>query len=371
MSERTESLPFSLPDFESAARAALPAMVYDYYAGGAGDERTLAANRAAFATLALRPRVLVDVASVTCDVELLGERLALPVLLAPTAFQRLAHPEGEAATARAATAAGTTMVLSTLSTTGIEDVAAAAAPRAPWLQVYVFRDRGITEALVRRAVAAGCRALCLTVDVAVQGKRERDARNRFRLPEDIEMANFRGLAQAALPPTAGSGLDAFIAREFDPSLGWEAMEWLRRVSGLPVLVKGIMTGEDALLAVEHGAAGVIVSNHGGRQLDEVQATLAVLPEVALAVKGRVPILLDGGVRRGTDVVKAIALGATAVLIGRPLLWGLAAAGQPGVERVLELLREELVRTLALLGRRSPGELDPSVLAPAEPRWPLG
>jgi 4-hydroxymandelate oxidase len=354
--------PLRLDAYEERAREALPQMVYDYYAGGADDEVTLRLNRAAYRTLALRPRVLADVGEVKTSVELLGERLSLPVLLAPTAFQRLAHPEGEKASARAAHAAGTLLVASTLSTTTIEETAAAA-PGPLWFQLYVYRDREISRDLVCRARDAGCTALVLTVTLPVQGNRERDARNHFRLPPGLEMANFAGRLQADFPEAEGSAFDRFIAEQFDPTLTWEAVDWLREVSGLPVLVKGILDPEDARLAVAHGAAGVIVSNHGGRQLDTAEPTILALPRVVGAVEGRVPVLVDGGIRRGTDVVKALALGASAVLIGRPYLWGLSAGGEAGVAHVLELLRRELERTLALIGAPSPDAIRPERVAP--------
>lgn len=346
---------------EPAARTVLTEAAYNYYAGGAEDETTLRANRAAFGRFYLRPRVLVDVGEVDTSVEILGERLSMPILLAPTAFQRLAHPEGEKASARAARAAGTVMVASTLSTTSVQDTAAAA-PGPLWFQLYVYRDREITRAMVERAEAAGCTALCLTVTVPVQGNRERDTRTGFRLPPELEMANFTGLRQAAFPDdAAGSGLEAFIGREFDPTLTWSAVEWLRSITRLPIVLKGIVTPEDAALAVEHGADAVIVSNHGGRQLDCAEPTLLALPRVAEAVAERIPVLMDGGIRRGTDVVKALALGARAVLIGRPVLWGLSVGGQAGVERVLEMLGGELRRTLALLGRGSVRQVDASAI----------
>ncbi|MBW3535913.1 MAG: alpha-hydroxy-acid oxidizing protein [Gemmatimonadetes bacterium] len=350
---------------EARAREALSRDVYDYYAGGAEDEITLAANEAAFRDVFFRPRVLVDVSGVDTSLELLGSRLEHPVILAPTAFQRLAHPEGEAATARAAAATGALMVASSLSTLTIEAIAGAA-PSAPrWLQLYVFRDRGLSESLVRRAEAAGCSAVCLTVSVPVQGNRERDAHNRFALPDGMEMANFTGHLQAHFPDArGGSALGAFIQREFDPTLTWEALAWLRSVTRLPVVVKGVMTSEDGRLAVDHGADAVVVSNHGGRQLDGAEPTLRALPRVADAVEGRVPVLMDGGVRRGTDVAKAMALGATAVMVGRPYLWGLAVAGQGGVEHVVGMLVGELRRTMALLGRPTLGALDRSALAGA-------
>ena len=354
----------NLTEYEDAARSVLTPSVYDYYAGGAEDELTLRWNRASFGRFMLRPRVLVDVSRVDPSVTVLGERVATPVLLAPTAFQRLAHAEGELATARAARSAGTILVASTLSTFSLEEIAAEAG--ALWLQLYVFRDRSITRALVERAEAAGCKAICLTVTVPVQGNRERDARNAFALPVDMEMSNFVGLQQAHFPDSAGSRLGAFIGQEFDPSLSWDAVAWLRSITTLPIVLKGILTPEDGTLAVEHGADAVIVSNHGGRQLDGGEPTLLALPRVASAVAGRIPVLLDGGVRRGSDVVKAICLGATAVLVARPYLWGLAVGGQSGVEDVLGILRAEIVRTMALLGRPTPAMLDESALVPTPP-----
>ncbi len=342
---------------EARAREALARDVYDYYAGGADDERTLAWNREAFDRWALVPRVLVDVSRVSGATEVPGARLDTPILVAPMAFQALAHPDGETATARAARETGSLMVASTLSTRTVEEIAGAAAGPF-WLQVYVFRDRELTGALVDRARAAGCTALCLTVDVPVQGKRERDARNRFTLPPGIEMANFQGHRQSGMPDSAGSGLHAFIGREFDPTLDWGAVEWLAHRSGLPVIVKGILSGDDARRAAEHGAAGVVVSNHGGRQLDGALATLDALPGVVGGAEGRLPVLLDGGVRRGVDVARALALGARAVLLGRPVLWGLATGGEAGVASVLRELREEFERTLALLGVTEPSQLGP-------------
>ena len=352
----------NLDEFENAARAVLPQAVYDYYAGGADDEVTLRENRAAFARYALRPRVLVDTSAVDTTTQLFDQRLTGPVLIAPTAFQKLANIEGELATARAAAQYGTVYIASTVSTTSIENITAAAPASNIWLQLYVFRDRELTRDLVQRAETAGCRALCLTVTVPVQGKRERDARNRFSLPAGVEMANFSGLRQASLPESKGSALEMFIAREFDGSLTWSAVEWLASISKLPILLKGICHPDDAELAVEHGAAGIIVSNHGGRQLDSAIATLDALPAVADAVDGRVPVLIDGGIRRGTDVIKALALGATATLIGRPILWGLAVGGQAGVEAVLGLIHDEVARATALCGLCEPAAAAPDLLS---------
>ena len=354
-------LPASPEAWEARAREVLSDETYDYYAGGAGDEVTLRANRDAWSDVFLRPRVLVDVEQVDTSVSMLGETLPHPVVLAPTAFQRLAHDEGELATARAAGATGSLLVASSLSNVTIEEVGAAATGPL-WLQLYVFRDRELSADLVRRGREAGCRALCLTVSVPVQGNRERDAGNRFRLPEGLEMANFTGHAQARMPESGGtSGLARFIGEQFDPSLTWADVGWLLETAGMPVVLKGILSREDARLAVEHGAAAVVVSNHGGRQLDGAWPTARALREVVEGVEGRIPVLVDGGIRRGADVLRAVALGATAVQIGRPYLWGLAVAGQRGVERVVDLLVADLKRALALTGYTSLRDVDSRVL----------
>jgi isopentenyl diphosphate isomerase/L-lactate dehydrogenase-like FMN-dependent dehydrogenase len=359
-------LPSRIDEWEDAARAVLPEAVFDYFAGGAEDEVTLRANRMAWQHVFLRPRVLVDVSDVDTSVTLLGQRLAHPVLLAPAAFQRLANEEGECASARAARRSGTLIVASSLATCSVEEISSAA-PGPFWLQVYVFRNRDLTRELVGRAIAAGATALCLTVTVPVQGGRERDARNRFSLPPGMEMANFRGYAQAHLPAN-GAALASYIHFEFDASLSWKDLDWLCAISSVPVLVKGIMTPEDACLALEHGAAGVIVSNHGGRQLDGAEPTAIALPQVAKAIGGRAPVLVDGGIRRGSDVVKALALGANAVLIARPYLWGLALAGEDGVLAALEQLRAETARTLALVGITRATEVGRELLSSAGWKW---
>jgi 4-hydroxymandelate oxidase len=345
--------PVNLADYEALARERLPPMVWDYYAGGADDEVTLRENRAAFGRYKLRPRALVDVSQVELATTVLGTPVAAPVLIAPLAYQSLAHPEGERATARGAAAAGTLMVLSTMSTTRLEEVAAAA-PEAPrWFQLYVYKQREISEQLVRRAAEAGFHALVLTVDTPRLGRRERDVRNGFGLPAGMSVANFDGtLAEKPAGVPGRSGLAAYGAAHLDPSLGWDAIAWLRSISKLPVVVKGVLTGEDARLAIEHGASAIVVSNHGGRQLDGVPATLDVLEEVVAAVAGACEVYVDGGVRRGTDVLKALALGARAVLLGRPVLWGLAVDGAAGVARVLRLLIDELEHALALAGQPS-------------------
>ncbi len=347
--------PIHLGEFEELARERLPQLVYDYYAGGAHDEITLDENRRAFERLTLHYRVLRDVSIRTTETSVLGETLSMPVIVAPTAFHQLANEEGEVSTARAAAAAGTLMTLSTLSTRSIEEVARAADGRL-WFQLYVYRDREATRDLVARAEAAGARALVLTVDAQLWGVRERDVRNGFQLPPGLRMVNLATSGKEDFPDVEGSGLAAYVDRMFDPSLSWSDLEWLCALTELPVLVKGIVRGDDAVLAVQHGAAGVIVSNHGGRQLDTAPAPILVLPEVAHAVAGEALVLVDGGIRRGTDVVKAVALGADAVLVGRPILWGLAAAGEQGVTRVLDLLRAEFDLAMGLCGARSPAEL---------------
>lgn len=342
--------PINLRDYEILARERLDPGVWGYVAGGAGDEITLRENEDAFRRLRLLPRVLVDVSTVDLSVTVLDQRVALPVLLAPTAFQSLVHPDGELAVARAAAAAGAVMVVSTMSGYPME-VIAAAAHGPKWFQLYCYRDRAVTERFVERAEAAGYSAICLTVDLPRVGRRERDLRNEFQLPPGVVPRNFEGLIDLA----AVAGGDAqrafaeYVHRLVDPSLTWKAVDWLRSKTRLPVLLKGILTAADARLAIEHGVNGIVVSNHGARQLDSVPATIDAVSEIADAVAGRTEVLLDGGVRRGTDVVKALALGASAVLIGRPYLYGLAVEGEAGVRGVLELLAQETELALALLG----------------------
>ncbi len=312
------------------------------------DERTLRENVAAFARWRLRPRVLVDVAEVTTRTTVLGEPVATPILVAPVAFQRLAHPDGEVGMARAAADAGTVMCLLTLATARPGEVAAAAPDARLWFQLYCFRDRGVTRALLSEAVEAGFRAVALTVDAPRPGSRERDLRSGFQLPAEIGVP---GVAEAT--GSEGPISVADVLGLVDPTLDWAELEALTSDSSLPVLVKGVMTAEDAVLAADRGAAGVIVSNHGGRQLDGVASTVEAVGEVAEAVGDRVEVLMDGGVRRGTDVVTALALGARAVLVGRPAVWGLAAGGTDGAKRVLGLLRDELELALALCGCSAP------------------
>jgi 4-hydroxymandelate oxidase len=340
----------NLRELEELARERLTPLAYDYYASGANDEGTLRENVAAWARVPLRYRVLVDVSARTTATTVLGTPVSMPVLVAPTAFHKLACPEGELATARAASRAGTVMILSSLSNTRVEEVCAAATGPV-WFQLYVYRDRGATAALVARAEAAGARALVLTVDAPLLGRRERDVRNRFHLPPGLRVENMSAAGHGDVEEQrqAESGLAAYVATKLDPSLQWKDVAWLRSITKLPVLVKGLVRPDDARRAVDHGASGIVVSNHGGRQLDGSPATATVLGPIADAVGGRLEILVDGGVRRGADVLRAVALGARAVLVGRPILWGLSVAGEEGALAVLETAREELDQAMALAG----------------------
>ena len=351
----------NLLELEDLARAKVPRPSFDYIAGGAEDEVSLRRNREAFAKWALRPRVLVDVSKRDTSTSVLGQRVSMPILVAPTAFHGLVHPEGEVATARGAAAAGTLMVVSAVATKDLEEVAkAVAAPR--WFQLYVWKDRDVTAQLVKRAVKAGYGAICLTVDTPVLGRREKDERNAFTLPPGLSIANVRLAGLAGLPASErGSAFAKYVAELLDPAVTWRDIAWLRSLTSLPIVLKGILTAEDATLAVEHCVDGIIVSNHGGRQLDSTVGTLEALPDIVAAVQGRVEVFMDGGVRRGTDVLKALALGAKAVLIGRSILWGLALGGSDGVRRVLEHLRGELELAMALTGRTAIAQVDRSLI----------
>lgn len=335
--------PVNVFDYEPLAQARMEPADWEYYASGSNDEVTLRANRAAFERIRMRPRVFVDVS--TCDTRttVLGVPVGMPILIAPTAFQCLAHPDGECATAQAAGESGTVMVVSTSSTRSLEEVAKEASGPL-WFQLYIS-DRITSEKLVQRAAAAGYRALVITVDAPYWGRKERAIRSGFRLPPNLGKANFT---------------NEYTTR-VDVSLTWESLAWLRSLTSLPIILKGILTAEDALLAVRHGVDGIIVSNHGGRQLDTATASIEALPEVVEAVAGQCEVYLDGGIRRGTDVLKALALGARAVLVGRPILWGLAANGSEGVRHVLELLRAELELSMALAGRPTLSSVDRSLV----------
>ena len=346
----TEEL-LNVDDYERAARASLDPGAFGYVVGGANDEWTLRENRAAFERWILRPRMLVDISEVTTTATVLGTESSMPLFVAPTAFQRTVHPDGELAMASGAAAAGTVMCLSTFATATIEEVAEAAPDAPRWFQLYWSSDRGFVRDVVERAEAAGFSAVIVTVDLPRLGRRERDLRTGFVVPEELPVPSFLALAEAA---RAVSPED--ISWAVDSTLTWDDLIWLRSVSSLPVLVKGVLTAEDAVLAAEAGVEGVVVSNHGGRQLDGAAAALDALPEVVDAAADRLVVLMDGGIRRGADLVKALALGAQAVLAGRPPLWGLATGGADGVERILLLLRAELELALALCGCTSPSEV---------------
>src|SRR5262245_58424361 len=347
----------NLSDFEQRAREVLPKPHFDFFTGGAADEVTLRENRRAFDDIDLRFRVLAGVGERDLSVNLLGKRTSMPVLIAPTGFHKMAHPDGELATARAAAESDVILVVSPMANVMLEEIRAAT-PRAPmWFQLYVYRDRGVTRSLVERAEAAGYDVLQVTVDLPVLGRREADVRNGFGLPPELHIANLEREGLSVLGAVEGdSGVNAYTMRMLDPSLTWKDVEWLKSLTRLPLLVKGVCRGDDALRALAAGADGVVVSNHGGRQLDTAPATIRALPEVADAVAGRGGVMMAGGVRRGTDVVKALALGAQAVMLGRPPLWGLAVAGQAGVGQVLEVLRSELDAAMALCGYRRPADV---------------
>jgi isopentenyl diphosphate isomerase/L-lactate dehydrogenase-like FMN-dependent dehydrogenase len=355
--------PVNVREFEAIARERMTPAAFDYYCGGAGDEQTLSENERAFADVTVWPRVLVDVSRVDPATTVLGTAVSSPVLVAPTAFAKLAHPDGEAGIARAAAAAGTIMTVSTLASATMEEIAAAAdGPR--WYQLYIYKDRGVTEELVARAEASGYRAIVLTVDTPVLGHRERDSRNGFTLPDGVSVRNLETCStviDGAARWAEGSSFTAYIHSLFDASLTWSTVEWLRETTRLPVIIKGVLRADDAELAVMAGASAIIVSNHGGRQLDGAPATVRALPPIVEAVDGRAEVYLDGGIRRGVDVLKALALGAGAVLVGRPCLWGLAADGEAGVARVLAMLKAELELAMALAGVPSAAAISPSLV----------
>lgn len=357
------SAPINCEDFESLAREKLSKDVFDYYAGGAWDLRTLHENRAAYSRLHIYYHVLRDVSERSTACEIFGQKLAMPILAAPTAFHCLANPEGEVATARGVGDAGTFMTLSSLSTRLLEDVAAAATGPL-WFQLYFNKDRGFTRELVQRALKAGCQALVVTADTACWGIREADIRNGFHLPPGIEPVNLvPSDSGGSAASHRGSGLAEIMSWMLNPSVTWKDIEWLAELSSVPVLVKGVCRPDDAREALRHGASGVIVSNHGGRQLDCAPATIEVLPAIADALGGERPVLVDGGIRRGTDVLKALASGASAVLVGRPVLWGLSAGGAEGVTQILKMLGRELDLAMALSGCANLGEITRDLVRP--------
>ena len=349
MSEVPLRPPITVADYEPAARGLIEPGAWDYYAGGAGDERSLADNRRAWDRIGLRPRILVDVASRDLSTTVFGRTLAHPVIVAPMAAHDLAHADAERASARGAAAAGALFTLSTISSVPMEDVASAAPDAPRWFQLYAPADRGACRALVERAAAAGFDAVAVTVDLPIPGNRERDLRNQFvlhmgaHLPED--------------QPTDERGIIVL------PTFGWDDLAWLRSVCPIPLVAKGVLRADDAARAVDVGCDGIWVSNHGGRQLDTSVAGIDALPEVAAAVGDRAVLIVDGGVRRGIDVLKGLALGAQLVAVGRPVLWGLAVDGDTGVQRVLEILRDELSLAMAVAGCRTIGEITPDLVVP--------
>ncbi|GAB2250049.1 hypothetical protein Droror1_Dr00013408 [Drosera rotundifolia] len=337
--------PVNVNEFQELARKILPKMYYDFYTSGAEDQHTLRENLEAFSRITIRPRVLVDVSRIDMSTTLLGHKLSAPILIAPTAMHKLAHPDGEIATANAAAACDTIMVLSFMSTCTIEEVASCC-NGVRFLQLYVFKKREVSASLVQRAERIGYKAIVLTVDTPRLGRREADIKNKMISPQ---LKNFDGLVSTEVSTDEGSGVEALALRAFDSSLCWKDIGWLRSITKLPILIKGVLTGEDARKAVEVGVDGIIVSNHGARQLDFAPATVSVLEEVVSTVGGKIPVLLDGGIRRGTDVFKALALGAKAVLVGRPVIYGLAVKGEHGVNRVVNMLKDELELAMALTG----------------------
>eukprot|EP00475_Leptophrys_vorax_P006800 TRINITY_DN1424_c0_g1_i3.p1 TRINITY_DN1424_c0_g1~~TRINITY_DN1424_c0_g1_i3.p1 ORF type:complete len:377 (+),score=87.00 TRINITY_DN1424_c0_g1_i3:521-1651(+) len=346
----------SVRDLEAHAAAVLPKQAYDYYRSGADDMISLADNMAAFKKYRLRPRVMVDVSNIDMSTSLQNGsvNISMPICLAPTAMHRMAHHDGEIATARAAANVGTLMCLSSLTTTPMEQVAEANGMSTPrWYQLYVWKDRQLTETLIRRAEKSGYLAIVITVDAPFLGKREADKKNSFALPQHLRLANFTQDTDEGVQLNktfeGQAGLQKYFSDQIDPSLEWKDINWVTKITKLPVIVKGVVTKEDTELAIAHGVAGIWVSNHGARQLDTVAACIDSLDEVVRAAKGAVDVYVDGGFRRGTDVFKALALGAKAVFVGRPVLWGLAYKGQEGIETALKIMKEELHLAMALTG----------------------
>ncbi len=355
----------NLFDIEQHALQVLSSNAREYYLGGAADEITLRANVSAFQHIFLRPRILADVAERSLQTSVLEQSWTMPIGIAPTAMQKLAHPEGEHATLKAAQKLGVPMICSTTATVAIEDLMHAQKGANTWFQVYVYKDREATRELVQRARDAGCTAIVLTADTPYLGKREREARSGFHLPPDMELPNYRGLGIGAMNVSEGkeaSGLAQHFSQNIDPALCWSDIDWLAAQTALPLVVKGVLRADDAIMAWKHGAKGVIVSNHGGRQLDTAIPSIHALPAITDAVGEVIDVMLDGGIRRGTDVLKALALGAKAVFLGRPVLYGLAWQGEQGVERVLEIVREEFDLAMALCGIKSVKDIHPDILA---------
>ncbi len=346
-----------LADFEPLAKAKMAAQSWEYLCAGAGDEITVRWNEEAYRRIRLKPRILVDVSKLDTRVTIFGQEHAFPILLAPVAAQKLMHPDGESASARGASAAGATMVVSSFANTSLEDVAAVA--KSPlWFQLYAQTDHGFTRELVQRAEAAGYRALCLTVDTVTTGARNREARAAVKL---LPIPNFEKLKMPDGDVSLHTGSQDVFKSVLDASMSWKEIDWLRSVAKIPLVLKGVLNPDDAELAVKHGVSGIIVSNHGGRNLDTLPATIDALPQVTEKVAGRIPVFVDGGIRRGTDVLKALALGASAVFIGRPYVYGLGAAGEAGVTQVIRILQREFQMAMALTGRTNVANIDRSLI----------
>ncbi|XP_031629733.1 peroxisomal (S)-2-hydroxy-acid oxidase GLO3 [Contarinia nasturtii] len=347
-------------DYEKKASEILPKTPWDYYRSGAGAELTLKLNESAYKRIRIRPRVLIDVSKRNTKCNLLGIDLNAPILIAPTAMQKMAHFDGEMATAKAAGNFNTIYTMSTLSTCSIEEVENAAPGTNKFYQLYIYKDRELTKNLICRAEKAGFKALVLTVDAPIFGQRRSDVRNKFELPSHLRLANFTD-EKLFVQSAGGSGISEYVSAQFDATLNWNDVQWLVNFSKLPVILKGIMTYEDASLALKTGCKGIIVSNHGARQLDTVPATIEVLPEIVKAVGSQIPVMVDGGIRNGTDVFKALALGAKAIFVGRPILYGLAVNGEKGVESILNILRDELDSAMALAGITNISEINKSFI----------
>ncbi|GMR37911.1 hypothetical protein PMAYCL1PPCAC_08106 [Pristionchus mayeri] len=342
----------TVSDYERAATALLPVHPRDYYNGGSEDEVTLRENKRAFEDYTIRPFCLRDASSCSLSISFLSSSLSHPIAIAPTAFQKMAHPHGELATVRGAKASKSLMVASSFATTTLEEIKREAGSHPMWFQLYVYKDRALSQSIVRRAEAAGFSAIVLTVDTPMLGRRLADIRNGFQLPSHLKFANFANLPQAKMQATASNEANAFmnyVSGQIDDSLTWGFLRDLTKSTSLPVIVKGVMRAEDAVEAVRSGVKGIIVSNHGGRQIDSGPATIHILREIVEAVQGRVPVWVDGGIRNGRDIFKALALGATGVFVGRPVLWGLTVAGEVGVTHVMEILKRELEHTMRLAG----------------------
>ncbi|GFS47003.1 hydroxyacid oxidase 1 [Trichonephila inaurata madagascariensis] len=355
-----------IEDFEKYALKSLPKMIADYYRGGADNEQTLKENRDAFKRLRFKPRILRDVSKRDLSTFILGKYVSFPVCIAPTAMQCMAHPDGEVATIKGGAAEEVLTIVSTFSTVSLEEVAKASPESFRWFQLYIYTDRSITKDLIIRAEKAGYSAIVVTLDASIAGNRLNDIRNKFCLPAHLRLGNITQEDKSTISAsTHTSGVSAYVESSLDTSITWKDVDWIKKITSLPIILKGILTAEDAILAIEHGVDGIVVSNHGARQLDGVPASIEVLYDIVRAVSGRCEVYMDGGIRNGTDVLKALALGAKAVLIGRPVLWGLAHSGESGVRKILQILRRELDIAMALSGCATINEIKPTLVVRQE------